>query len=302
MIAVLATALLIGQTGRQSPYQFAIEEPALAGQREMVFGVTPHDLETVGFYHQMSSAVRADIQERGSYDQGTKIREIAGSGFTEEERVGSTSWSVKPTVIGDKVGRMLETEGFRNVRGAVKVTSATSAKLDYRTFQRRTYFVDPKGQIIFEHAVAENPKVGHVEMHAEYGKDSYDLTLTTPQGTTRRTISPGCGMEGLNALFTPMLKGTDVLVKQKEFWVLDPYTGGPQKFTATVSGRFTGKFYEKSWDGRTIDIVGKDFFQRIYVSYEGLLMRVEQSNGYYLHIEQDPDLKPSLKHRKDGGT
>ena len=70
--------------------------------------------------------------------------------------------------------------------------------------------------------------------------------------------------------------------------------------TARVSGRFSGKFYEKTYDGRYVDIIGKDFFQRAFVSYEGLLMKVDMEKGYYLHIEEMPEIKPSIKHRKDG--
>lgn len=293
-------ALVLLAQAQRNPYQFPIEEPALPGQREMIYGLSSHPQETVGLYHSLSSAIKPIIEEQGTLGTGTTIREVAGGTITEEERVGSATWSVKPAVFGDQVCRILETEGFRNVRGEIKLSSRTSQKLDYRTFQKRTYIVSDTGKLLSEESIVENPKVGRVEMAVKYGEDSYDLTLVKAGKKTTSTVNPGFDMSLFHAIFTPMLKGNEILLKEKEFVALDPYTGGPIKYRAKISGRFGGKFYEKQFQGHYVDITSKETYQRAYISYDGVFLKVEQPKGYYLHIEQKPERDPVIKHRTGG--
>lgn len=292
----LSLLLLLAQSQR-NPYQFKIEEPALPGQREIIYGITLKPQETVGLYHSMASAIKPVIDEQGTLGGGTTIREIAGGTITEEERVGSATWSVKAAVIGDQVCRILETEGFRNVRGSIKISARTSQELDYRTFQKRSYVVSDKGILLSEESVVENPKVGRIEMRVKYNADSYDVTLRKEGKTTTQTVSPGFDMSLIHAIFTPIMKGNEVILREKEFVALDPYTGGPVKFKARVAGRFGGKFYEQVHQGMYVDITSAKSVQRAYVSYDGTFLKAEQANGYYLHIEQKPDNAPVLKHK-----
>ena len=125
-------------------------------------------------------------------------------------------------------------------------------------------------------------------MEVQFNKEDFDVEIDGPSGKTKRTIIPGCGMDKIQAQFKPMIKGDKVLMTEKEFYTLNPYNGAPEKNLAKIMGRFSGKFGPKPFKGRYIDIVREKGGERIFLSNEGLLMKVETPMDYFLYIEEVP--------------
>lgn len=304
MIAAIALLTVGLQASAKNPYQVSIQEPVVAGQREIALGLLPHRLETVGLYHTF--VIGGGGKAEGSIEWNTGkaglTQQIPMAPQEEDVRIGSCSWSVRPTVVGSKLGSLLETDATRNQHVKIPIGRGQFLERDIKNFQKRSYFVGDDGKIISERAEVRNEK-GYWAMEATYGADSYDLRIQKPgMPEVRSTVTPGCGMDALHAMFKPMLKGQDVVLKEKEFYMLDPYTGAPQKHTAKVAGRFGGKFSNMQFEGRYVDITGPVLTNRAFLSYEGELMRVDAPGAVYLHIEIEPENKPTLRHKKDGGT
>jgi hypothetical protein len=289
MIATLVIALAIQQ---KDPYRLEVEDPILAFQREIILGVSTKAQESLGLYHGFTVGAVNSIPLG---DISVTFGEVE-----ETVRVGNTTWSVKPSVFGDQLGYVLESDGIRNQKASIKVAPNQALENNVRNTLYRQYFVNEKGEILYEEARAVNGK-GRFSMQATYGKDSFDLRIEDARGVRTSTVNPGCGIEGLNEMFKPMIKGQDILLKEKTFYVLDPYTGTPQKYVAKVAGRFSGKYSDELYEGRCVEITGPKEVQKAFISYEGVLMKVEATGRYYLHIESAPEQKPKLRHRKDGG-
>lgn len=302
IVFALAASCLSQTRSQKNPFQVQILEPILAGQREIALGLVPQRLDTFGFYHSflVGAGVRGGGDIQWNADRGAVTSPIPASPMEESVRIGGTSWSVKPAVIGSQIGTLFEADGFRNQHVEMNIGRTQTIKQDIRNFQKRTYFVGDDGKIIWEKSEVRNEK-GVWLMEAKYGPDSYDLHLVTPTGEKKMTVNPGPGVDAIHAQFKPMLKGQDILLKEKEFYVLDPYTGTPKKYTAKVAGRFGGKFSDMMFEGRYIDIEGEGSKTRAYISYEGTMLRVDAPGNTYLHIEQAPETKPTLRHKK-GGT
>lgn len=288
MIAWLLAATL----QQRDPYRVEVEDPILALQREIILGVSTKSSESLGLYHSFTIGA---VSTQGNDNITATFGEIE-----ESVRVGNASWSVKPSVYGSSVGHVIEVDGVRMQKAKVRLSRNQVLENDSRNTMLRRIFVDEKGNLLFEEATAENT-LGSFAMSATYGKDSFDLVIRDKSGQRQMTVNPGCGIEAINMMFKPMLKGQDVLLKEKEFYSLNPYTGTPEKYTARVSGKFSGKFSGDLHEGRCVDITGPKGAQKAFISYEGFLMKVEAPNRYYLSIESPPPVKPTLRHRRDGG-
>lgn len=278
MLLALALAVSAQQVPDIRYLNVKLEEiklPIIAGAKEFTLGLKRQASETYSLY----------------------VNELEAGHFTSQPiaykdvLIGYTTWSITPAVIGDKSGLALSSKSMRNqayVRG----------KLEYelRHFAERTWYISDEGKILSE-SCEYKLATGTWKMDATYGAEDYTVTLTAP-GQRPRTVtrSPGCGMDELSqSAFVPMLKPDPtgkkitVLKPEKEFWLLDPFTGMPVMLKAKVRGSFTAKgIFNRDWSGPEIEFTGYREPFSAWVTHEGVLMRVKMPEGVYLEIEQKP--------------
>jgi hypothetical protein len=97
------------------------------------------------------------------------------------------------------------------------------------------------------------------------------------------------GMDKLDAVFAPMIKGKETVQKKKDFWQLDPISGQPVHFEAEVVGHFQGKWADgTTYKGLYVDVASEGKTERVFVGDAGELMKVERADGTYLEVEGKP--------------
>lgn len=247
--------------------------PVLAGAQELVLGI-----------HKQASQVYDLFEnqlEAGKYGDKVPINYI-------DARIGHTRWTVSPALVGSSPGFALDTTAERNQAYEYR-------KFIYELRHRasRTWYVSEEGKLLAETCDLELA-TGRWTMDVTYGPDEYTVTFTQPNKPKRtQTVTPGCGMDALTAdPFKPMVKAgsggapLEILLKEKEFYILDPMTISPMKCKALVSGSFSGEMFNRKWAGKEIEITGGREKQTAWIANDGRFMRLNMPNGVYLQIGQ----------------
>lgn len=252
-----------------------LEVPIFAGAKEFIFGVAKSSSQTFSLY--------VNPLEAGAFNSQPVNY--------EDVMIGFTSWSVTSAVSGSTPCIALSTKGHRN-----QTVTRGRDVLGLKHQAERTWYVTEAGKIIAENAEYKMA-TGTWTMDATYGTEDYTITLSAP-GQPKRTLtrSPGCGMAELSeTAFRPMLKAdpngkkAEVLLGEKEFWLLDPFTGMPVQLKAKVRGSFNATLFKRFWTGPQVEFTGYREPYSAWVSHEGVLMRIQLRKGLYLQIEQKPD-------------
>lgn len=276
---MLTTTILLTLLGQmdmtKSVPMDKIQLPFTGGQREIVLGLQPKEKEYLGLY--------ADRQT--DYAKGNGVPPDAPPINWLEVRVGYTSWSVANYVNQGKPTTLLQTEAMYKQELQVN----KRIKFDLTNRATRSFWVDDKGNITKETGTITVPQ-GTYAMSAEFHGDEYDLFLKTPRGESRTTMNLAVGIDKFNAIFTPMIKDKKVVQPSKEFYIVDTLTGAPVKCTAKVGGKFGQRFASSGAviGGQYVDIDFAGNHQQVYVSDDGLLVRVLCSRGLYLNMESTP--------------
>lgn len=236
------------------------------------------------------------IQRQASQTYSLYVNELESGNFTSQPigykdvLIGYTGWSVTPAVIGSTPCVALSSKSHRNQAYARGKTI-----FELRHQAERTWYITDEGKIVAE-SCEYKLATGTWKMDATYGAEDYTVTLTAP-GQRPRTVtrSPGIGMDVLaTSAFEPMLKpdptgkSITVLKREKEFWLLDPFTGMPVMLKAQVRGSFTANIFRREWRGPEVEFSGYREPFTAWVTHEGVLMRVKMPEGVYLEIEQKP--------------
>jgi hypothetical protein len=279
--AMLALGLGAGQKAagppvRLSAYQF----PVVGGQREIILGPSLHEDEYDGFF----------VQKPKTYAHGGGLPPTMID--FEEVRVGWMDWSVTSYPFEGKPALLLQTEGTYNQ----VYSDRFYGDIPLRNREKRGYWLTPAGKVLQENSLI-TLKSGTWSMQASYKTDCYDLYLNDPiKGERRKTVYPACGMSKLNSMFTPMMKEDKVLLQEKEFYDLDPVYGAPIKYVAKYGGHFEARWFGNTpYSGLWFTIDGGGIHQKAYITYSGVLLRVEEPNNHYLNIETRPDASPYPK-------
>jgi hypothetical protein len=250
-----------------------LKPPILAGVQEIVLGVQPQSSRTYSlFMNQLDS---------GKYGDKIPIN-------YQDVRIGQTTWTVSPGVYGSTSCLALETSASRNQAWEYR-------KFIYELRHRatRTWYISEAGKLLGETCDLELA-TGRWTMDVAYGIDDYTVTFSAPNKPKRtQTVTPGCGIEALTLdPFKPMLKPgvggakLEVLLKEKEFYILDPMTVSPVKHKALAVGTFSGELFNRKWTGREVEITGGKETQKVWIADDGRFMRMNLPNGVYLMIEQ----------------
>lgn len=235
-----------------------LEVPVMGGIREIVIGPVARKNDTVGLFIN-------------NYDLMTDENKGKPPVNFENPRIGSMSSAVRPSLYGDKECVMIDTESTRT-----QSLKSGYEWFDLRMKMSRKWFVTAEGKILaetFRFEVAGNVWTCDVK----YDKETYTAILSSPQ---RRTwtlgpVTPYMGMEELTeTAFKPMIKTPDeVLLREKLFYMIDPFTGGILKMNAKYRGKFNGSYLDDRVQGHEVEITGGPEKQIISVTNDGWLIK-----------------------------
>lgn len=279
MLALLLTAVL----GQQIPdlkylpiKQSELQFPVFAGAQEFAMGIKRQQSRTLGmFVNQLESGVYGDKVPINYNDV----------------RIGFTMWSVSPGVFGSSSCMAISCDASRNQAWEYRKTI-----YGLKHKGSRTWYVDDNGKLLGETCDLEMA-TGHWTLDVVYGAEEYTVTASSPDKPKRTlTVTPGCTMEALTiAPFKPMLKPdplgkeSEILMKEKEFYLLDPVSAAPVKYVARVSGTFSGEIFDRKWTGREVEIVGGSEKQTAWITHDGTWLKaVLATAGTYLVLDQKP--------------
>lgn len=258
---------------KQSELQF----PIFAGAQEIAVGAKRQSPRTLGFF--------VNSLEAGHFGDKVPTNYV-------DARVGHTTWSVTPGVFGSSPCLAISCTAFRNQSWEYRKTV-----YGLKHKGSRTWYVDEGGKLLGETCDLEMA-TGRWSLDVTYGKEDYTVTSTVP-GKPRRTltVTPGCGIEALTIdPFRPMIKAdptgkaAEVLLKEKTYYALDPMTASPLKYTARVSGAFSGKIFDRDYTGLEVELVGGPERQYAWIAHDGNMLKMVLSTaGAYLLLDMKPD-------------
>lgn len=272
---MIGLALTLALAAPQNPrlYLKEMELPVFVPFNEILVGVEKHPLDMLGIF--MS-------QERFAFDVTGKQPKN-----WEDARVGNFQFAVRNSVYKGQAGLVVSLESSRN-------QAVVRNRFEYRVRHKltRSFYVDDKGVLLGEEFRLDSSS-GVYEMQAEFGADSYTITLTSPDRGKRKLgpIFPAVEMKDLREnLFKPMWDGKkqELTKKEKTFYLLDPYTGGVLTYKAMDQAKFSGFHFGKKRLGHTIQITGGPSPYTVYFAQEGeILIGQLEGYGYLLRDQQN---------------
>jgi len=248
-----------------------IEPPIMGGMREIILGPVERKEDTltllVNNYEKM-------------YDELGR----APVNF-ENTRIGSLITAARAAIFGSDVCVNIDTSSTRT-----QELKSGYELISLRMRLTRNWWVTPEGRILAE--AFKLDAGGNIwSMDVKYDKETYTAVLRSPDKGTRTLgpVTPGMGMDELTmSAFRPMIKlPEEVLLREKEFWLLDPFTGAPVKHKARVKGSFNGTWYDDRVKGQEVEITGGREKQVVSLSTQGFVVKSLLENYKYLSLSKD---------------
>ncbi|MEQ1823844.1 MAG: hypothetical protein ABL949_15155 [Fimbriimonadaceae bacterium] len=267
MVAILCASL------QDAPLRLKeLELPVVAVYREIALGPVERPLEVLGLYVD-------------NYQKMWDEYKRAPINF-DNTRIGTSSSRVRKALVGNLECLDIDAEATRTQK-----LKRPNEVLEFRLRVQRHWYVTPEGRLIAESFRLEGPGCEWT-MEATYNKDTYTVVLTSPDRGTRTLgpIHPGMPMEELTgSAFRPMLKLPDqALLKDKEFYLLDPFTGGPVKQSVRLRGPYSGTWDGNRYSGQEFEFKNGSATQIASVTKQGWLIKTLLEKYLYLHLEDKP--------------
>lgn len=248
-----------------------IEPPVMGGMREIILGPVERREDTLSLMIN-------------NYDKMYDELGRAPVNFVNP-RIGSLSTAARAAILGSNQCVHIDTASTRT-----QDLKSGYERFELRMRLNRSWWVTPEGRILAESFRLDAG--GNIwTMEVKYDKETYTAVLSSPDKGVRTLgpVTPGMGMDELTtSAFKPMIKLPDeVVLRDKEFWLLDPFTGGPVKHKARVKGKFNGTWYDSRVNGHEVEITGGVEKQQISLTNQGLLVKSVLEKYKYLTLNSD---------------
>lgn len=245
-----------------------IEVPIMGGMREIIVGPIARKNDTLGLYINNYDKM---------YDESGKVP----SNF-ENPRIGSVSSAVRPALLGNVSCFQIDTESTRTQELTIGYE-----RISLRMKMSRQWWVTEEGRVVAE--TFRLDAGGNVwTMDVKYEKETYTATLSSPDRGTRTLgpVTPWMGMDDLTTTaFRPMIRlPEEVVTPEKDYYLLDPFTGGPVKFHAKVKGKFSGTWVDDRVSGKEVEVTGGVEKQVISLSNQGYVVKAALEKYKFLTL------------------
>ena len=253
MIALLALAAV------------ALPEVVLGGHKQVIFGLKPEATQVLSYY--------VWVEE--------KPNEYGSSTNVYAQRLGYASVKVGYDVMNSQRVFLFETDGRTKLDKMKEYDAGVAAG--------EKAWVDPEtGHILRQIFTVEMPKTGQRVVEAVYGTKTVELSIKEGGKERATTLYVDGGCQPFFDRFKPMVVDGNVVMKEKNYWVLDPYTLSYTKGSANVGGRFESTILLKKMRGNLYSVFANGKRQRVYVTDSNELVKVDLTDETYLQVDAVP--------------
>jgi len=277
MISTLAVAVLELQ---DQPLKMKYEIPVSGMQREIVLGPKPQE------YALLNGTYEREVQTThlatGSNTPGYVDNIIPGG--TAEDNLGYFDCVTKPDNIFNKDCVVITSVAKWNQQAGHKPNI-----IKWQDFSKQQYWVTADGTILRHYYLLQTPE-GMQSADCVYGKDSIQRRYTDVHNKVSfGDLYPSCGMDALNAQFKPMVVDGKIVMRDKEYCVVNPLTGGIEKYSVHSAGTFKGEFLSATFKGKVFEIDGpNNLTEKAMIDDSGDLVKVALSDEKYFVISMVP--------------
>lgn len=271
MIAALVAAAVLPQRDVQGVPSLDVKDAVMPGQREVILGPLP--------YRDIVMSVVHSRDYPGTYD---------GRGLSppvwDDYPLGHVRWSVTESSLFERPCRIVRLEGMTQSQVEMKRLQKTAL---VENGALTVWYLSLDGRILRQYE-QRSGYGGTKSANCTYAEDS--ITVQVEDGAKRRvtTVHPAIDMEKLHLQFRPMVANGQVLMEEKEYLVYDPFTGGFEKRTAKLSGKFAGQWLQTQFRGRTFDLTTPTRTVKAYVGDEGDLVKVDLPKDDFIILQHVP--------------
>jgi hypothetical protein len=281
MLIALALAVVVtGQTRTPDLPKLVYDIPIVAGQREIILGAKP--MESIflnGFYEREIPAKPLITPD----NTGGYVDSMIPGG-TAEDSLGYFDCTTKAGTLFEKPCIVITSNARWNQKMGKK-----PKVINWQNSAKQQWWISPEGVIMRHYSWLQTPD-GNQSGDCTYGKDSIQRRYTnTKNETTFGEIFPSCGFDALNAQFKPMIVDGKVVLREKDFCVVNPLTGGIEKYNVHTSGTFKGTLLFATFQGKIFSIDGPNrISQKVFIDDSGDIVKVALSDEKYFLIQSVP--------------
>jgi hypothetical protein len=240
-------------------------EVILGGQKQVIMGLKPEPTQVLSYYIW--------VEEKPN-DYGSSTNVYA-------QRMGYTASKVKYDIFNSQKVFYFETDG--------RTKKDIKKEIDPGVSALEKTWIDPEnGHILKQVFSVEMPKTGERVVEAIYGTKSVELNIKENGKETNSTLYPEGGCQPFFERFKPMVVDGKVVLREKNFYVLDPYTLSFVKGSATVGSRFDGTILLKKMQGNLYHITINGQRQRAYITDFNELVKIDLTESTYFQIDALP--------------
>ncbi len=251
MISLLVTAVLAPQV-------------ILGGQKQIIYGLKPEPPLILSHYIWIED----------------KPNEWGSSTNVYAQRLGYTGARVKYDVFNSQRVFLFETDA--------RTKKDHKKELDPGVGATERAWIDPEnGHILKQVFTVEMPR-GDRTVEAIYGTKTVELAITENGKERALTLYPDGGCQPFFDRFKPMVEEGKVVLKEKSFLVLDPYTLSFQKGNARAGSRFDGSILQTKMKGNLFHIEIGGLRQRAFITDQHDLVKIDLTEETYFQIDSLP--------------
>lgn len=242
----------------------ATPDPILGGQKQIILGLKAEPTTVLSYYIWMKS----------------KPNEFGFSTDEYAQRMGFLSAGVHNDVFNND--RVLRFEADGRSKDPQK-------EFDAGKGVNEQMWVGADGHILRHFIRVQTPKGRDRVLDIVYGTKSIEISVTDDGVEKTTTMYPEGGCQPFFDRFKPMVVDGKVVMKEKKFSLLDPFTLGVIEGKAELAGRFDGMILQTHMKGSTFDITIGGKKQRAYLDSLNNLVKIDITDETYFQIDALPD-------------
>lgn len=242
-----------------------LPQVVLGGQKQLIYGLIPEPALVLSYYTWVEE----------------KPNEYGSSTNVYSQRLGYAASKVKKDVFNNEVVSYFETDG--------RVKKDINKEFDIGVSASEKAWVNPEtGHIYRQYFTVEMPKTGERVVEAIYGTQTVELTIKEGGKSRDLTLHVEGGCLPFFERFKPMVVGGKVIKKEKNYYVLDPYSLSYVKGSVVAGSRFESTILLKKMRGNVFNLTLDGKRQRAYITDKNELVKVDISDTNYLQVDSLP--------------
>lgn len=283
MIAVFLAATVMQQRDVQGVPSLGVLDAVMPGQREIVLGPLPYPDIVMTLLHSKDYP-------------GTHSGKGLAPPVWDEYPLGHVRWSVTDGSLFERPCRVVRLQGLSmtdiKMRRLKKTVTVENQAVTI-------WYLSMDGRILRQYEKRSGYS-GEKVASCTYADDS--IAVQVEEGGRRKvtTVYPAIDMEKLHLQFRPMVVDGKVVMEEKEYFVYDPFTGGFEKRSAKLAGKFAGQWLQKDFKGNHFDFVTPKLTSKAYIGEEGDLVKVDLPDNDFLILQTVPPGKEKATSRGSG--